>query len=153
MGAGAHGYAGGYRYSNVLGIRNYVDRMKQRRTARQPPSGGAAAAAEAPVFPLSPAVLGHKAQGTEAESSDFMLMGLRLTREGVTAAEFKRRFGRALHSAYSAQLAKLSNQGLIEWFDAAPPEVDSSAGGTSGGVRLTSRGRLLGNRVFAEFVS
>ena len=46
FGAGAHGYAGGIRYSNVMRIKTYIDRLES-------------ASIKIP-FPLSPAVVSHK---------------------------------------------------------------------------------------------
>ena len=70
--------------------------------------------------------------------SDTMIMGLRLTREGVNRREFERRFGLDLRRRYRAELEELVAQGLLV--------VDEER------VRLSARGRLLGNQVFAAFI-
>ncbi len=80
--------------------------------------------------------------------SEFMIMGLRLTREGISPREFERRFGCTLMSAYGPQINELTRFGLLEW---AQNET-SEAGSTSEVLRLTKRGRLLGNQVFVRFV-
>ncbi|HUS81316.1 MAG TPA: radical SAM family heme chaperone HemW [Armatimonadota bacterium] len=66
-----------------------------------------------------------------------MMLGLRLT-GGVGWEAFRRRYGRGMEEIYGAVIARLAEDGLL---------VRDAAG-----IRLTSRGRLLGNRVFAEFL-
>jgi oxygen-independent coproporphyrinogen-3 oxidase len=75
--------------------------------------------------------------GRELEMGETMMLGLRLT-EGVTFSRFEQRFGVAMTEVYARELRELGEQGLIE--------VDTI------GVRLTRRGWLLGNRVFAAFL-
>jgi oxygen-independent coproporphyrinogen-3 oxidase len=78
---------------------------------------------------------------TELELHDMaaetMFMGLRLT-AGVAEAHFRERCGIGLDEMYREELGELATQGLIERDDI--------------GVRLTSRGRMFGNRVFERFV-
>lgn len=73
----------------------------------------------------------------EQEMSDTLILGLRLTR-GVSHAGFRRRFGVELIAVYGEELQLLASQGLLE--------VDEI------GIRLTDRGRLLGNEVFERFL-
>ncbi|GIV97724.1 MAG: coproporphyrinogen III oxidase [Herpetosiphonaceae bacterium] len=70
----------------------------------------------------------------EAET---MFMGLRLN-TGVGEAHFRERCGRSLDEAWGSELHELVELGLVE--------RDQQA------VRLTYRGRLLGNTVFERFV-
>jgi len=65
------------------------------------------------------------------------MLGLRLTR-GVSWRSFKRRFGVPLLSVYGDVIRQLCADQLLE--------ADAR------GIRLTERGRLLGNRVFADFL-
>jgi len=69
--------------------------------------------------------------------AETMFMGLRLNC-GVSAAHFRDRCGVELDAAYGDLLAELAQLGLLER-DAI-------------GVRLTGRGRMLGNQVFERFV-
>lgn len=70
-------------------------------------------------------------------AAETMFMGLRLN-AGVSFAHFRDRCGGEMDAIFGAELADLAKQGLIER--------------TERGVRLTSRGRMLGNRVFERFV-
>jgi oxygen-independent coproporphyrinogen-3 oxidase len=75
---------------------------------------------------------------TEADiRAETMMMGLRLN-VGVGEEHFAGRCGAALADVYGPQLAELVEQGLIER--------------TPGRVRLTPRGRMLGNQVFLRFL-
>jgi oxygen-independent coproporphyrinogen III oxidase len=125
FGAGAHGFAEGVRYANVLHPADYVARLR--------------APGEIRPFPCSAAVNVIEPVDRHAEMVDTMIMGLRLTQDGVSPTTFYERFGRPLDETYGATLAQLRAQGLVDY---APGKA----------ARLTSRGRLLGNHVFAAFV-
>lgn len=72
------------------------------------------------------------------EMGETLMLGLRLIEEGVERAHFKDRFGVELNEVYGVAIERLIEQGLLE--------SDSER------IRVTARGRLLGNRVFAEFL-
>ncbi len=80
---------------------------------------------------------GGESIGRELEMGETMMLGLRLV-DGVSLAHFEERFGIPMRQIYSSELAELAEQGLIEVDDV--------------GVRLTQKGWLLGNRVFAAFL-
>lgn len=124
FGAGAHGCAGGYRYSNVLAPAAYIERIER---------GGHAA------FPFSPAVAQTTPVTPDDAMGETMMLGMRLVGEGVASREFASRFGVSLAGKYRRELSRLQQLQLIEW--------DGER------ARLTRAGRLLGNRVFREFVS
>ena len=134
FGAGGHGYATGMRYANILGIQPYIDRLSQEKNQLS--------------FPLSPAVVSKEIVGSEQEMQEHLLMGLRLTNEGVSAEAFHTRFGRSLENVFSKEIDELIGLGLLEWADKKTSEVSK----TSEVLRLTPRGRLLGNQVFLRFV-
>jgi oxygen-independent coproporphyrinogen-3 oxidase len=127
FGAGAHGYANGYRYSNVLRIKTYIERLS---TPHFPLS---------PIFPLTPATVNHHRQTASDDMGEFMMTGLRLTKAGVAEPDFRSRFGRGLTEAFGRESEDLTRKGLLEW-----------AGDR---LRLTKRGRLLGNQVFMQFIA
>ncbi|HNJ15221.1 MAG TPA: radical SAM family heme chaperone HemW [Anaerolineales bacterium] len=129
FGAGAHGYANGYRYSNVLRIKTYIERLANYQT---PTSNY--------QFPLSPATVNHKKQSLQEDISDYMINNLRLVNAGVAESDFRLRFGSGLLDVYPKEVEKLLRNDLIEHVK----ESDI--------YRLTKRGRLLGNQVFMHFV-
>jgi oxygen-independent coproporphyrinogen III oxidase len=130
LGAGAHGYAGGYRYSNVLRIKTYIDRL----TANSQPLKAA--------FPLTPATVNHHKQTQQDDISDYMINNLRLVDAGVAESDFRSRFGSGLLDVYPKEIEELIQMGLIEKKTSEDSKV----------FRLTKRGRLLGNQVFVKFV-
>lgn len=135
FGAGAHGYANGYRYSNVLRIKTYLDRLTNY---------------ESPItnyeFPLSPSTVNHHKQTPRDDMSEFMLNNLRLVQAGAGNADFKTRFGRGLLEVYPNEIEELVQAGLLEW------KQTSEFSGDSEVLMLTKRGRLLGNRAFMKFI-
>jgi oxygen-independent coproporphyrinogen-3 oxidase len=114
-GAGAHGHVYPRRYFDVLGIDEYIGRVRSGQT---------------PI-----------AEITDLDQGDLraetMFMGLRLN-AGVSYAHFRDRCGIELEAAYGPLLADLAELGLLERDER--------------GVRLTERGRMLGNQVFERFV-
>jgi oxygen-independent coproporphyrinogen-3 oxidase len=134
FGAGAHGYANGYRYSNVLRIKTYIERVtsyKLQVTGYE--------------FPLSPAVANRHKQTLQDDISDYMINNLRLTEAGVSDADFKSRFGRGLLEVFPKEIEELLQAGLLEL-------KISEFSKNSEIYRLTKRGRLLGNQAFMRFV-
>jgi oxygen-independent coproporphyrinogen-3 oxidase len=127
FGAGAHGYANGYRYSNALRIKTYIDRLTNSQSINLP-------------FPLSPAAVNQHKQTLKDDMSEYMLNNLRLTNAGVAESDFRLRFGCGLLNAYPKEIEELIRNDLLEYSK------------TSEVYRLTKRGRLLGNQVFVKFV-
>jgi oxygen-independent coproporphyrinogen-3 oxidase len=132
FGAGAHGYANGYRYANVLRIKTYIDRLNHLQSP-----------VTTLIFPLTPATVNHHKQSLQDDMSEFMMTGLRLTQEGVREHEFQRRFGQHLRDVYGNEMDELLKLELIENFVGT---------GDCPAVRITKHGRLLGNQVFMRFV-
>ena len=127
LGAGAHGYAAGVRTANVLAPAAYIARLKE---------------AEPQLFPRTPATASLTQVDRTAEIGETMMMGLRLTREGVSEADFQARFGQELEEVFAGEIKELQGYGLLEWAGKAPQRR----------LRLTPRGRLLGNQVFLRFI-
>jgi len=123
FGAGAHGCAHGWRYSNVLAPAAYIERMTNGTPQ---------------AFPFSPALAERITVTPEDAMNETMLLGLRLTSEGVSEADFRTRFGVGLHEQYPSTLRHLRDLKLVEWDET--------------GARLTQSGRFVSNRVFEEFV-
>ena len=127
IGAGAHSFIESYRWHNVYSISEYISGLKES----QKKSG-----------------FGHNAvaECKQLDKIDIiketMMMGLRLTEEGVNLAQFKDRFSSEIEMFYKTQIEKLISFGLIEYAICQDFDV----------LRLTKKGRLVGNQVFLEFV-
>lgn len=126
LGAGAHGFLAGHRTANVLAPAAYIQRLKTDKPA---------------VFPRTPATMTATPIDARQEMGDMLMMGLRLVEEGVSRADFAGRFGTPIEDIYAKEIKRLQARGLLESVE-APREA----------LRLTQRGRLLGNQVFSEFV-
>lgn len=126
LGAGAHGFAGGYRYSTIAAPQRYVESL-----GGQPSS--------ALLFPLTPAVAKHTLVDRSSDLYDTIMMGLRLTREGIYRSHFAQRFGQDFVAMFPQAVDKLESLGMLE--------------ALSDRVRLSPAGRLLSNSVIREFVA
>jgi oxygen-independent coproporphyrinogen-3 oxidase len=132
MGAGAHGYANGVRTVNVLAPYGYLHRLQR---------GMGEEGVNVYPFPVTPATMNAQSIDRQTEIGETMMMGLRLTQEGVSASAFRRRFGESLEEVFGDEIRELAAFGLLE---RAGPERDI--------LRLTEQGRLLGNQVFSRFI-
>ncbi len=125
LGAGAHGCAAVRRYHNVCSVEKYVEKMRNEATRR---------------FPLSPAATLSRIRSRDEEMRETMWLGLRLTEAGVDCEEFRRRFGQNYYDRFKNEIDSALSDHLVQW------TTGQSA------LRLTTHGRLLGNRVFQLFV-
>ncbi len=128
IGAAAHSFAGGYRTENVPGIQDYIKRVQNWESGL--------------AFPFSPANLNRAKVEPYTQMQESVLLGLRLTREGVTLSEFARRFGQDARQVFAAEIKRLQEKQLVEF--AQFPDGEH--------LRLTQRGVLVGNQAFMEFV-
>jgi oxygen-independent coproporphyrinogen-3 oxidase len=126
IGTGAHGCMNGIRTANTTSLEEYIRRSKTLSKN---------------IFPRSFATAEWHSIGEYEQMQDFMMLGLRLTEEGVSACEFFARFGIELREIFGKEIDLLVNQGLLE-----------ELGDDRNTIRLTRRGRLLGNQVFMNFV-
>ena len=126
LGAGAHGFAGGYRYSTITSPQRYLESLRDQPSI-------------ALDFPLTPAVAKHTLVEEAADLYDTIMMGLRLTREGINRMNFESRFGQDFVAMFPDAIDKLVSLGMLE--------VSHDR------VRLSRDGRLLSNGVIREFVA
>ncbi len=123
-GPGAHGYADGVRYSTVLSPQRYIKALEN--------------VSDPSVFPHTPATHEAVVVDRSAEISETLIMGLRLTQEGINRKTFVQRFGIDLVELHQEVIEKYVNYGLLH--------VDTEV------VRITQQGRLLSNMIFRELV-
>ncbi len=129
LGAGAHSYLGDWRFANARSPRRYVLAVERLGPAHA-------------VDPLArPAKLPQVASAERLDAAtalaDAIILGLRLN-EGVSPSLLNQRFATDVEAQYREQIACLTDAGLLERVD--------------GRMRLTARGRLLGNEVFERFL-
>ena len=124
LGAGAHGRLGERRYQNYDNLQDYIGCVDREDQAG------------------SPYVMEQIPISRRDAMQEQMMLGLRLTREGVSDIVFKNRFGLAIQEAFPTEIKRLLGAQFVEWaqFEDGPH------------LRLTRRGIMLGNQVFQEFV-
>lgn len=125
VGAGAHGTINGQRWANVKRPQSYMGRVET--------GGELGLARDEKTFediPRQTAMVEH------------MMLGLRLVREGVNAADFEARFGVSLPEQYPKAVAYGLERELTEWIDSP----------TGRRLRLTRQGRFLANQVVVQFM-
>jgi len=124
LGPGAHGFAGGVRYATLLSPQRYVKALDS-------------ADGDYP-FPYTPVTDEATVVTRDVEIAETLIMGLRLTRQGIHRPTFARRFGADLLDERGDAIERHRANGLLE--------VDETR------VRLTAQGRLLSNLVFRDLV-
>ncbi len=75
---------------------------------------------------------------TRLSMGETMMLGLRLVEEGVSFERFAARYGASMADAFGEEMTQLAEWGLL---DLTPERV-----------RLTERGLMVGNQVFARFL-
>jgi len=83
------------------------------------------------------AVIDSEAISRDTEMAETAMLALRLN-EGLSFTLFERRYGVSFDEVYRERLVPVEAAGLLEWGD--------------GWVRLSERGRLLGNEVFLRLL-
>jgi oxygen-independent coproporphyrinogen III oxidase len=127
VGPGAHGFAGGVRYATILSPQRYIKAIDTAWTEQR-----------GYQYPHTPATIDAVTVDHDAEIAETLIMGLRLTQEGIKRDVFQQRFGIDLLDLHGDVLRKYEQYELIEY----DPQR----------VRLTSKGRLLSNMIFRELV-
>jgi len=123
FGAGAHGFVYGHRSMNIGGIKPYIERCIMGKPIHFP--GGPSNRRLIAIDPFT-------------QMQEMMMVGLRLTLTGVSDDDFQARFGKPMTTVFGEEISRLEKTGLIEWI--------------GNNLRLTRRGRMLGNQVFMQFV-
>lgn len=131
VGPGAHSYLGNHRLGNLNSPREYMKRVKRWSEHEH--------SFEELVTINNAGTLGMvETIDLRLEMAETMLLGLRLC-EGVSENAFKKRFGMEIREVYTTQIPDLEALGLIDSLSANY-------------LRLTPKGRLLGNEVFQRFL-
>lgn len=126
FGAGAHGFFDGIRTENAHPVAEYISRVSANVISD---------------FPEGPSSVNFAKLSKWEQIQEHMMVSLRLTREGISLDEMDRRYSINTTELFGKQIGVLLRQGLLELIN------------PGNRLRLTRRGRLFGNRVFAEFVA
>lgn len=115
LGAGAHGYVDGVRYSNHGPLKKYMTPLELN---------------ELPVL--------HQNLVTVKESmEEQMFLGLRMN-QGVQYTKFEEKYGKDLRTVYAEKIRPHAANGFLELTDET--------------LRLTRKGRFIGNEIFQDFL-
>lgn len=127
FGAGAHSHYRKWRWENAENIGSYIQKIENRVQERNW---------------ISPAAVVQTELNLNDNVGETMMMGLRLTDEGVSENRLHEQFGIDLKEFYRKEIVDLLKQNLVEWV----AKIDGPH------LRLTRRGRMLGNQVFMQFL-
>lgn len=127
VGAGAHGKVGNYRVQNVNTIAGFIQKMEK-------------ASDEQAQF--SPALEEKIFVDEFTAMQESMLLGLRMTMEGVSESTFRNRHHADMNIVFQDEIDRILKNGLGEW----QTKEDGKH------LVLTHRGIMLGNQAFQEFV-
>ncbi len=125
IGAGAHSFLKGARFSSVLLPQRYIELVAASMAAR--------AAGRAEVCHIA----SSEPIGEALSIADTLILGLRLC-DGVDVAAFAARYGRTVTDVHGGLIDEFLGHGLLELTDTH--------------LRLTSRGRLLSNELFLRLL-
>jgi oxygen-independent coproporphyrinogen III oxidase len=116
LGAGAHGHLNGVRYSNILLPEAYME-----------------------AVPIGSLPIAERETIDQATSiAETMMLGLRLTSDGVSATAFAQRHGYRIKDIYGETVDYLQSIGMLEWNEDR--------------LRLTRSGLLIANEVAERFL-
>lgn len=124
IGAGAHSLYNGFRWENPRTIEEYIHAnllLNEESIS---------------AFKIKKQHLNQRTQMQET-----MFLGLRLLEKGVSALDFKERYGVAMQDVFSKEINELLQLGMVVW-----------RGAQKDHLCLTARGCIMGNQVFMYFV-
>ncbi len=123
LGAGAHSYIDGLRFSNELSIKKYIEKIEKGSL---------------------PTCFEEKLS-TKEKMAEFMFMGLRMM-EGVELLDFKNRFEIDIMSVYGKQIEELIKKDLAVIYNNREKEGERLM------LKLSDKGIDISNRIFVEFI-
>lgn len=133
VGPGAHSSLHNHRFSNLNSPRQYINKLKSTKISNYQPWQKLT---EEKLRNL-PFIDDVEALEKGIQMGETMMLGLRLN-EGIHLDSFNQRFGQDLRHVYTEELEDLTNLGLLHYDEES--------------LKLTDKGRLLGNEVFARFL-
>jgi len=128
LGCGAHSHYNNQRWENILTIPEYINKINLD-------SGN--------TSELSPVVMNCVTLTIKEQMQETIMMGMRMTQEGLNIGLFNERFDVDFFDVYKKEIEELLINNFIEFIK--NQEIQC--------IRLTKKGRLLGNHVFRTFLS
>jgi oxygen-independent coproporphyrinogen-3 oxidase len=125
LGVAAHGFTGAWRIENTASLDDYLTGLAPEAACDRP-------------FPETPATAARRHLDRETLIEETLIMGLRLVEEGINGKEFYRDFQVLPENVYPREIKELIAAGLLEY--------------SGEKLKLTHRGRLLGNQVFSRLI-
>ena len=124
VGAGAHSHINNFRFSNIKSPKTYINTLMNNKVLKS----------ETMKIDF---IENLDTLSFSDEISETMMMGMRLN-QGIKLEKFKQKFGKTIYEIFNNEIKKLKKLNLIE--------INETH------IRLSSKGRLLGNEVFQEFI-
>lgn len=133
VGPGAHSRLGNYRFWEVNSPRGYIDKVRQWAEVTPKPLAALTEEALQGILPVD----GQEFIDADLAAAETMFLGLRLL-DGMDLAENSERAGTDLSVKYQAEIAELTDLGLLEQ--------------EGNCLRLTKEAYLIANQVFTRFL-
>ena len=151
LGAGAHGWYAHQRYSEARPIHDYIARVHDHTLSFAPEHARPHTTSHKRPLPVAKPIITRRPSPNlpavatietetivrELEIAETAILGLRLV-DGLDLQAFERRFSCSFERIFGSQLTEVQSYGLLE--------RDGER------LRLTERGRLLGNEVFERLL-
>lgn len=127
LGVAACGYIEGYRTENTADLDGYMFSFQNATPMKFPQTAG--------TYRMSPVPLWDEIQDT-------MMLGLRMTKDGISETRFREHFNREMMDVFEKEIVDLIKKDLLEW----------NGEGSNRSIRLTRHARAIGNQVFLQFI-
>lgn len=142
FGVGAVGCVAGRRMRNTESIEDYILKLEQFARRHCDLKGGNLSVEAERSGEMSLAVVESEVLSREEQMKEFMILGLRMTREGVSEKSFFERFAVEMTVKFGEEIDRLLSFDLMRW--QGEPGIRQ--------LLLTRKGIMLGNQVFRAFV-
>ena len=134
IGPGAHSLLFSYRFSNIESPKKYIQKLKSNLNFHKKDNDNETTKEKLLTIPTTE---NYEKQDIKTKMSDTMIMGLRLD-SGIHLNEFENTFQTKIEKIFPGKISKLISENLITK--------------ENNQIKLTDKGKLLGNEVFINFL-
>ena len=134
IGPGAHSLLSSYRFSNIESPKKYIQKLKSNPDFEKTQNNKQT---DKDKFLTIPTTENYEKQDIKTKMSDTMIMGLRLD-SGINLDEFEEKFQIKIEKIFPGKIDKLISENLINK--------------KNNQIKLSDKGKLLGNEVFINFL-